>query len=202
VPTVYQLKPAFQRLLRPTVATLASLGVTANAVTVAAAVLSIVVGCCLALWPGTTWLLLCLPAALLLRMALNAVDGMLAREHGMRSRLGAILNELGDVISDTALFLPLALVAAFHPVLVVVIVVLAVITELTGVLGPTLGVDRRYDGPMGKSDRALVFGVLGLWFGLGGSGGFWVDVVLVVVALLLVVTVVNRSRHMVNTGEG
>ena len=49
-----------------------------------------------------------LPPVLLARMALNAVDGMLAREHAMQSALGAILNELGDVLSDTALYLPLA----------------------------------------------------------------------------------------------
>jgi len=36
-------------------------------------------------------------------MALNAIDGMLAREHHMQSKLGAILNELGDVVSDTVL---------------------------------------------------------------------------------------------------
>ena len=44
--------------------------------------------------------LLLLPAVLFLRMALNAIDGMLAREHNQKSALGAILNELGDVFSD------------------------------------------------------------------------------------------------------
>ena len=29
-----------------------------------------------------------------------------------------------------------------------------------------VGASRRYDGPMGKSDRAFVFGALGLWVGL------------------------------------
>ncbi len=39
-----------------------------------------------------------LPVWMLLRMALNAVDGMLAREFGQQSRLGAYLNELSDVV--------------------------------------------------------------------------------------------------------
>jgi phosphatidylglycerophosphate synthase len=199
VPSVYQLKPAFQRRLRPAVGALAAIGVTANAVTVAAVVLSLVVGSLVALLPNTTWPLLLLPVALLLRMALNAVDGMLAREHDMRSRLGAVLNELGDVVSDAALYLPLALVAAFHPALVVAIVLLAALTEFTGVLGPMVGAERRYDGPMGKSDRALVFGLLGLWFGLGGPDGVWLDVVLAAVAVLLAVTVVNRARRVVTS---
>ncbi|THV40781.1 CDP-alcohol phosphatidyltransferase family protein [Glycomyces buryatensis] len=194
MPSVYQLKPAFQRLLRPGVARLASAGVTANAVTVAAAVLSIGLGAAIAIWPNEAWPLLALPAFLLLRMALNAVDGMLARDHGQRSRLGAILNELGDVVSDAALYLPLAFVTGLDPRLVVMVVVLAVIAEMTGVLGIQVGASRRYDGPMGKSDRALVFGALGLWLGLGGPGGMWLNVLLALVALALVVTIANRAR--------
>ena len=37
-------------------------------------------------------------------MAFNAIDGMLAREFGQKSRLGAYLNELTDVVSDAALY--------------------------------------------------------------------------------------------------
>lgn len=202
MPSIYQLKPAFQGVLRPWVRWLATAGVTANAVTVAAAVLSLAVGACIAVFGDSGWPLLLLPAFLLLRMALNAVDGMLAREHGMKSRPGVILNELGDVVSDAALYLPLALVAVFDPRFVVLIVVLAVISEMTGVLGPEVGSQRRYDGPMGKSDRAAVFGVLGLWLGLGGTGGVWLTVVLGMIALLLVATTVNRARQALKNGEG
>ncbi|RNL85356.1 CDP-alcohol phosphatidyltransferase family protein [Halostreptopolyspora alba] len=202
MPSIYQLKPAFQGVLRPCVRWLARAGVTANAVTVAAAALSVAVGACVAVWSDHDWPLLLLPAFLFLRMAFNAVDGMLAREHGMESRLGAILNELGDVVSDAALYLPLALVAAFDPRLVVLIVVLAVISEMTGVLGLAFGSRRRYDGPMGKSDRAAVFGALGLWLGLGGTGGAWLSVVLGATALLLAATTVNRARQVLRDGEG
>ena len=41
MPTIYQLKPAFQNLLRPIVRRLAAAGVTANQVTLAAFVLSV-----------------------------------------------------------------------------------------------------------------------------------------------------------------
>jgi CDP-diacylglycerol--glycerol-3-phosphate 3-phosphatidyltransferase len=44
VPSIYELKPAFQRLLRPMVGALARGGITANHVTLAAAILSIAVG--------------------------------------------------------------------------------------------------------------------------------------------------------------
>jgi CDP-diacylglycerol--glycerol-3-phosphate 3-phosphatidyltransferase len=159
--TLYDLKPRFQGLLRPLVRRLAAAGTTANQVTVLAAFGSLALGLWLLLAPGRlAWFLV--PAWLLVRMACNAVDGMLAREHGQTSRLGAYLNELGDVVSDAALYLPFALLPGLPAAWVVAIVVLAGVSELAGVLGLVAGASRRYDGPLGKSDRALLFGLLGL----------------------------------------
>lgn len=193
--TVYQLKPAFQNLLRPLCRSLAHGGVTANHVTLAALVLSAAGGACVGVWPGTRWPLLVLPGVLLVRMALNAIDGMLAREHNMKSARGAILNELGDVVSDAALYLPLALVPGFGLWQVFLIVLLAVVSEMAGVVAVQIGASRRYDGPMGKSDRAFVFGLLSLLTGLGVTAGRWLAVVLWVVVALLLVTILNRSRR-------
>ena len=53
------------------------------------------------------------PVWLLARMALNAIDGMLAREFHQKSVLGGYLNEIGDVVSDAALYAPFAFVAPF-----------------------------------------------------------------------------------------
>ena len=195
MPSVYDLKPAFQGLLRPLVRGLARAGVTANQVTLAAMLLSLATGVAIALAPEEAGLLLLLPIVLFLRMALNAIDGMLAREHDQKTRLGAVLNELGDVVSDAALYLPLALVSGFSAALVVLIVVLAGVSEMTGVLIQSLGGGRRYDGPMGKSDRAFVFGAIGLALGLGLPGTAWLNQMLGVVLLLLVWTVVNRARR-------
>jgi CDP-diacylglycerol---glycerol-3-phosphate 3-phosphatidyltransferase len=194
VASIYQLKPAFQGLLRPVANALARNGVTANQVTLAALGLSFATGAVVALFPLERWPLLVLPAVLFLRMALNAIDGMLAREHAMKSALGAILNELGDVLADAALYLPLAWVPGFDPALVVAAVVLGVISEMTGVVAVEIGASRRYDGPFGKSDRALVFGLLALILGLGGPAGPWLSVVLVCMLILLGITIFNRAR--------
>lgn len=191
--TLYALKPHFQALLRPSVAALARVGVTANQVTVAACAVSVALGALLAFTP-TPALFLLLPAWMLLRMALNAVDGMLAREFGQQSRLGGYLNELTDVIADSALFLPFALVAPFAPAWVVGVVLLAMLSEYAGALGPMMGSTRRYEGPLGKSDRALVFGALGLWLGLAGSLPAWVAGLMPVLCGLLAWTIVNRVR--------
>ncbi len=195
MPSLYQLKPAFQRLLRPAVGALARAGVTANQVTVAAALLSLGVGAAIAWRPAEPRLLLLLPAALLVRMGLNAADGMLAREHGMKSRLGALLNELGDAVSDTALYLPLAAVPGFPAALQAAAVTLALITEVAGLAALAVGAQRRYDGPMGKSDRALVYGAVGFALGLGVPAGGWLTAVVAAVALLAAVTVVQRLRR-------
>ncbi len=195
MPSVYDLKPRFQGLLRPLVRWLAAVGVTPNQVTVAALALSVLVGALVAGWPAAHWPLLLLPVVLFLHMALNAVDGMLAREYDMRSPLGAVLNELGDVVSDAALYLPLAWVPGFEPIAVVAAVVLGIIGEMAGVVAVQIGATRRYDGPLGKSDRALAFGGLGLLLGLGVPGGIWLDALLWVLVLLAAVTIVNRARQ-------
>ena len=192
MPSIYQLKPAFQAQLRPLVGGLAALGVSANQVTLAAAVLSLLAGGAVALWPQIPSLLGLIPAVLLVRMALNAIDGMLAREHGMQTALGAILNELGDVISDMGLYLPLARIPGVSSPAVVGVVLLAILSEMAGVLGQTIGAQRHYDGPMGKSDRAMTLGGIALLLAMGIPPGRWLDLVWLGVALLLVWTIVNR----------
>lgn len=193
--SIYDIKPAFQRLLRPLVGRLAAAGVTANQVTLAAVWLSCGVGACVALFPAARWPLLVLPVWLFVRMALNAIDGMLAREHGQKSALGALLNEIGDVVADSALYLPLALVPGFDPRLVVGVVLLAAISEVAGLAAVQIGASRRYDGPMGKSDRAFVFGLLALLAGLGPPPAPWLDGALALVVVLLAWTILNRVRR-------
>jgi len=192
--SIYELKPKFQNLLRPLVRMLASAGVTANQVTVLAMLLSFVAGGLIVGFSTQTWPLLCIPVVLFIRMALNAIDGMLAREHDMKSPIGAILNELGDVLSDTALYLPITLIDGVNAAWVVLVVLLAVISEMTGVIAVQIGAERRYDGPMGKSDRAFLFGVVGLALGFGVNPQPWLDYLLIVTVLLLSITIINRSR--------
>ena len=192
--TIYDLKPAFQNLLRPICRLLANAGVTANQVTVAALLFSLVVGGLFALNPMSAWAAYLVPIWLFVRMALNAIDGMLAREHNMKSALGGVLNEIGDVVSDAALYIAFAFVPGLSPALIIAIVVLAIFTEMAGVVSIQIGATRRYDGPMGKSDRALVFGLLALLLGLGIEVGAWMNAAPGIVAALTAWTVINRCR--------
>lgn len=199
--SIYALKPRFQALLRPAVRHLHALGVTANQVTLFACVVSMALGVWLYAAAPVHSAFLLLSLWLLLRMALNAVDGMLAREFGQQSKLGAYLNELTDVIADAALALPFAVVAPFSPVWVAVFVVLAGLSEFAGALGLTVGGTRRYDGPMGKSDRAFVLGVVALWLGVAGLLPSWMMWLFPVLCVLAAWTIIRRVRNGLRDGD-
>jgi CDP-diacylglycerol--glycerol-3-phosphate 3-phosphatidyltransferase len=199
--SIYDLKPKFQSLLRPLTRGLAHLGITANQVTLFAFFLSIATGVALCFGPDHPLYYLLLPLILFLRMALNAIDGMLAREHKMKSRFGAILNEMTDVLSDAALYLPFAFTPGCSPILIVLIVVLAMATEMAGVVSIQIGGSRRYEGPMGKSDRAFVFGCLAIIIGLGLPINGWINGIWGLVLILLLVTLTNRIRKALQETE-
>ena len=225
--TLYELKPRFQSLLRPMVASIARAGITANQVTLTAAVLSVGIGAFVAARADNPAVFALLPAWLFVRMAFNAIDGMLAREFGQQTRLGAYLNELTDVVSDAALYAPFAFVAPFSPHWVWAVIALAGLSEFAaadeptvlrmmkeekwmgialtlfatncqqchGALGQGLGGTRRYDGPLGKSDRALVFGVLGAWVAVAAPLPALAAWLMPALAALLAWTVINRVRR-------
>ena len=192
--SIYDLKPKFQNLLRPLVIKLEQRGVTANQVTLTACAISVILGLILTALSGYHWLFMLIPIWLFVRMALNAIDGMLAREFNQKSRLGGYLNEITDVVSDAALYLPFAFVHPFDALQIGLIIWLSALTEFCGVLGQVQGKTRRYDGPLGKSDRAFLFGVLGLVYVFAPTlldflyWVLWVDII------LLIVTCVKRVK--------
>lgn len=192
--SIYDLKPKFQNLLRPLVIKLEQRGVTANQVTLTACAISVILGLILTALSGYHWLFILIPIWLFVRMALNAIDGMLAREFNQKSRLGGYLNEITDVVSDAALYLPFAFVYPFDGLQIGLIIWLSALTEFCGVLGQVQGKTRRYDGPLGKSDRAFLFGVLGLVYVFAPTlldflyWVLWTDII------LLIVTCVKRVK--------
>ena len=204
MPSVYDLKPKFQNLLRPLVNMLAKIGVTANMVTLAAMLGSIAYG----IWIYQPFVdhgpnpypFLFLGLFLFIRMALNAIDGMLAREHQQQSLFGAYLNEVGDVVSDAALYLPF-LDLMEHGLGWVLMIGLCCLTEFVGLQGKTIGASRRYDGPFGKSDRAVFFGALGLFTAWAvfenrqALHGIVMNWAMLIASLLALITIANRIRR-------
>ena len=192
--SIYDLKPKFQNLLRPLVIKLEQRGVTANQVTLTACAISVILGLILTALSGYHWLFMLIPIWLFVRMALNAIDGMLAREFNQKSRLGGYLNEITDVVSDAALYLPFAFVHPFDALQIGLIIWLSALTEFCGVLGQVQGKTRRYDGPLGKSDRAFLFGVLGLVYVFVPTLPDFLYWLLWVAIILLIVTCLKRVK--------
>jgi CDP-diacylglycerol--glycerol-3-phosphate 3-phosphatidyltransferase len=79
--SIYNIKPKFQQFLSPVLHLLHKSGVTANQITSASLILSLLIG--IAFWFAADYpvLFLALPVGLFLRMALNALDGMMARTY-------------------------------------------------------------------------------------------------------------------------
>jgi CDP-diacylglycerol--glycerol-3-phosphate 3-phosphatidyltransferase len=194
--SVYQLKPKFQALLQPLLRRLRKWGVSPNLLTLLGILLSPAMGI-YALYGDRTIALILMPIVLLLRMALNALDGMMARQYNLQSKMGALLNEMGDVISDIVLYYPLYVLFEMDQVWVMCFLLLSVLNEFAGLLGQALGGARRYDGPMGKSDRALVVGVLSLLFLFKAPINPYLTWIWMVVFCLLIWSTLKRLRNAV-----
>ena len=192
--SAYHIKPRFQQLLRPLLNMLHKAGVSANGITWTAILLSAVIGVLFWFFPNGHMLWV-FAAALLVRMALNTLDGMMARVHDMKSAPGEILNELGDVLSDAMMFLPLVKLPGVTSWWVLLFVFLAMLNEFIGVLTKAATGVRRYDGPMGKSDRALVLGLTCLLFFFWPAVMVSFDYIFAGMSLLLVAGSIARVRN-------
>ncbi len=191
--TAYDLKPAFQRLLSPVTQALAARGVHPNTVTGAAIAISVSTGILVSFYAESPFMLLVLAVAMVVRLALNAIDGELARATGRTSRHGAVLNDVEILLSDAALYLPLALVSGAPVAWVLIAAGLGIVVEVVGMIGAARDGASRHAGPMTKPDRALAFGLVAVVLGLGVEAGAWVDGAMLALIALLSVTFMNRA---------
>ena len=200
--SVYQLKSKFSDILRPLVNFMVKIGITANMVTISAFILSIAVGvfiyfyapkCACAYWA--------LPVALFIRMALNNIDGVIAREHNQKSNIGAIYNELGDILSDIVIYVPLLIVCGCSFKLIFMFTILTIISETVGIMGVQIGASRHYDGPMGKSDRAFWMSILAIVLVFVQIPHKYITIFTGIVSLLLIYTSYNRIAGALKEAE-
>ncbi len=159
--SLYTLKPRFQTALGSIEMRLVARGVkadwlTASAVTAAAIAATLHSLGWVAQWP-VLWLI---PPLALLRLTLNALDGQVARRSGTARPWGAVLNELGDRLSDLLFLAPLALVGPVEPRLGLVALCAMLMTSLVGVLASSLGAPRLTSGVFAKADRMVALAIL------------------------------------------
>lgn len=198
--SIYKIKPKFQQLLKPILTWLYRNHVTANQLTISTIIFSLGLG--ISLWFSNEWhfAFFLVPLGLLIRMALNALDGMMARAYNMQSKLGEVLNEVGDVISDMFIYIPLIKIEGVMPEIVILFVSLSVLNEFAGFMGKIISEERRYDGPMGKSDRALVIGILCITLYFTPISALVVNIVLAASAILMIISTIIRLKKALKNG--
>lgn len=198
---LYDVKPWFVRKLRRIEDALVARRVSPALLTWGAVAVSVLAGVALAAGGITrdySWWLLVPPLAVI-RLALNALDGGVARRTGRTGTAGAIANEMGDRAADTALIVPAAFVV--EPALALGATAAAYLTSLTGVLGCAFGTGRLNGGPMGKADRVAVIAV-GTTLGVALTSPLPVTCALVTTVAGCALTLVFRIRSLVAREEG
>lgn len=157
---LYAIKPWFVRRLRGLEDILVSLRVSADALTWGAVAAAALAGIAVAAGTNAPLLWLAVAPLALTRIALNALDGSVARRTGTARPSGALLNEACDRIADALFLAPLALIV--HPGLAFGALAATLLASFAGVLSQALTGVRDYGGPMGKADRMLIVGVASL----------------------------------------
>ncbi|MCH4985638.1 CDP-alcohol phosphatidyltransferase family protein [Macrococcoides goetzii] len=193
--SIYELKPKFQHLLIPIVDKLRAVGMTPNQITVSALVLSIITGAIIALNYNNRWIFLLMPIVMFVRMALNAIDGVMAKKYNMKSNLGMLLNEIGDVVSDLVLFLPFILIVHDKGISVLLFIGFSIVSEMAGSLVQIIGAKRMYNGPMGKSDRAFLIGLVSLLIALNIKIIPFIHIILYIATLLIILNTYIRIAN-------
>ena len=198
--SVYKLKPKFQKLLQPLLLLLKRIGVSPNHITVFTIIFSIIIGYILFLGIQDRFWFLIVAVGLLLRMMLNALDGMMAKQFNLQSKLGEILNEIGDVISDIAIYFPFIYFESIKSEYVIIFIFLSIINEFCGVLAKLISGTRRYDGPMGKSDRAFLVGVICIIIYFTDSILIYLDYVFIISIFLMLMSSYLRLTKSLKNG--
>jgi len=154
--------------------------------------------------PALRFLLLCVPGFLVLRMAMNALDGLLAREYHTGTVAGEIWNEALDVLGDTVCYGALYFVDGGPRLSLVVFLLTIWAAEFFGVLGKSMphGVRRHETVLGGKPDRAVWMSGLALILFFRPSFLAYSPIYLGVVSGFVVLTSLIRVRKTIAVARG
>lgn len=190
---IYGIKPLFQQRLAGVERLLVRRRVHPDYLTLGALALSACGG--LALWAANAahaLLLLLIPVALG-RTALNALDGLVARDTGLARPWGEVLNEFSDRLSDVCLFAGASVAPGSDSRIGAVVVAVMLLSSYLGTASKAAGGAREYGGVMGKADRMIYLAVASLLAALLPALPVF-RVFLLVVGAGLAVTIVQRLR--------
>lgn len=190
---IYNVKPRFQQSLRGVEHYLVERRVHPDYLTLSALALSIIGGAALygSLWAW--WLVLLIPPIAIGRTALNALDGLVARDTGLARPWGEVLNEFSDRLSDVALMTGLALAPGSNGALGAVAIVMMLLSSYLGTAAKAAGGRRQYGGIMGKADRMIYLSIASVVAFLFSGLPIFTYFLAIVIAGLFV-TILQRLR--------
>lgn len=150
------------------------------------------------------WILLFVPFFLLMRMAMNALDGMLAREYKTATVGGEILNEALDIIGDTVCYGILYFIPNSPVRSLTLFLILTWAAEFFGVLGKGMpgGVRRHETLGGGKPDRAVWMGLFAIAVFFKPQFIYYLPSYLLSVSILIALTCFIRVKKILETTKG
>ena len=153
---IYSIKPKFQQFLSPLNNFLIKNKVHPTIINISALIISILAGVAFYYSAQYPFLLLYIPIMAFVRTALNALDGMVARELKVKNmQFGEVLNEFFDRISDASIFLGIAFSGYVSIGLGVIVLVIILLNSYLSIVSKAAGGSRQYGGFMGKADRMI-----------------------------------------------
>jgi CDP-diacylglycerol--glycerol-3-phosphate 3-phosphatidyltransferase len=197
--TTYNLKTQFQNILRPVAYKVSDLGISPNQITISACLLSLIYAAIVIGLKEIYWVYYLFPLMFLIRMGLNAMDGIIANEKNKKSQLGAILNELCDVVSDAMMIGVFLFTSNANSNLIWMFIYLSLFVECAGMWSFYISGQRSYLGPLGKSDRGIILSAMAIITGFSIKLNWHfvhtvLNTIVMLAIVLLVLTVINRIR--------
>lgn len=172
---LYRVKPAVLRGLEPLLGRLERTHISPDALTLAAIPVGALAGGAILVSPAVPLALLVVPAAVVVRLLLNLLDGALARRTDRTHPRGEFFNELGDRGADVLMLAPVALVPGSIAWAVWLGVIFAVLASFAAVATRAAGGERSYRGILSKPGRLTLlsaFAIAALIVGPAAWGPF------------------------------
>ncbi|ARS90861.1 CDP-alcohol phosphatidyltransferase family protein [Natrarchaeobaculum aegyptiacum] len=196
--TLDQLRPYLSRFLDPFVSGFDRIGLTPNGVSVLAFVMAIFAATAFTLGGRADPVWYVVAAVLVfLNGWLDVIDGALAREQGVASAGGDLLDHVLDRYADIVVIFGIA-AGVENYFLGFLAVTGVVMTSYLGTQAQAVGLERVYGGLVGRADRLAIIGVVGvLAYPISGTyGGLTlVGWLLVFLAVVGHVTALQRFAH-------
>jgi len=180
--------------------------ITPNQISIASIVFAALAGITLISLPPSGLggiMLVCILAPLFIlgRALCNLIDGMVAVEGQKGTKSGELFNDIPDRISDPLIILGLGYASSgvsWAPEAAWCAALLAIMTAYIRTLGRSLGAPTDFQGPMAKTHRMAVIGIVCLLtpieYIVTGGHGLLIGIALIILIVGCIITCYRRAR--------